>query len=63
MHQRSRPAVLPRGPHHAHNFALGGGTLDQAQLELALQDDDMPWVHRLVNDDIVQCHAANGTPD
>ncbi|MBP7566335.1 MAG: LLM class flavin-dependent oxidoreductase [Burkholderiaceae bacterium] len=55
-------AVLLRGAHHAHNLQLGGSTLDQPMLDRALLDGDEALVARLVTDDIVQRHAASGTP-
>lgn len=55
-------ATLLRGPHHAHNLALGGSVLDQARLDRALLDGDTALADALIGDDIVRRHAASGTP-
>jgi len=50
-------ATVLRGDHHAHNLALAGSQLDQPKLRASETPE------ALITDDIVDRHAAAGTPD
>lgn len=50
-----------RGGHHARNVALAGHALDQAALLAAYGAEDWAEVERLVDDKVVDAHAACGT--
>ena len=52
-----------RGAHHAQNVALAGVDLDQEALFAAYAAEDWATVDALVSDEVVDVHAAVGTPD
>jgi 5,10-methylenetetrahydromethanopterin reductase len=59
---RRNLAFVLRGAHHAHNLALAGTRLDQAELAAAFDAEDWATVERLVDDDVLDRHTASGTP-
>ncbi len=56
-------AFILRGGHHARNLALAGTRLDQEALAAAFAAEDWARVDALITDEVVQNHAAAGTPD
>jgi len=48
--------------HHARNLLLAGTKLDRRALSDAYAREDWAQLETLVSDDVVQRHAASGTP-
>ncbi|MDA9459576.1 luciferase [Bradyrhizobium sp. CCBAU 21359] len=63
-HDRLRRTLgfILRGQHHARNLSMAGTQLDQAALAAAYAEEDWAAVKTLVSDEVVQNHAASGTP-
>ncbi len=59
---RRTMGFILRGTHHAKNVALAGSSLDQKALWDAYRDEDWTRVERLITDDVLNRHAAAGTP-
>ena len=56
-------ALTLRGKHHSRNLELAGSRLNQAAVNNAITAGDLATAERLINDAIVEHHAAAGTPD
>lgn len=56
-------ATTLRGEHHARNLALSGSRLDQAALNAEFSAGDGDAADSLIDDAIVERHAAAGAPD
>jgi 5,10-methylenetetrahydromethanopterin reductase len=56
-------ATTLRGKHHARNLDLAGSRLDQDAINLAMASGDMDAADSLIDDAIVERHAAAGSPD
>ena len=52
-----------RGPHHAKNIELSGARLDREALWKAYAAEDWSAVEAMIGDDVVERHAAAGTPE
>ena len=56
-------ATTLRGKHHAQNLELAGSHLDQAAVNEAIASGNGDAVDKLIDDTIVERHAAAGTPN
>ena len=61
-HLRRTLGFILRGAHHARNVDLAGLDLDQEALFSAYAAEDWTSVDALVTDEVVDAHAAVGTP-
>ena len=55
-------ATTLRGKHHRHNLELAGSRLDQAAVNDAFYADNADTADRLISDEIIERHAAAGSP-
>lgn len=60
---RRTMGFILRGPHHAKNVELAGTRLDQSALWEAYRLENWAEVEALITDDVINRHAAAGSPD
>ncbi len=55
-------AYIFRNKHHAENIRMGGGTVDQKSLAVAIGKRDWEAAKKLISDEVVFAHSISGTP-
>jgi len=55
-------AYIFRNAHHAENIRLGGGSVDQQALAVAVSKRDWEAAKKFISDDVVFAHSVAGTP-
>ena len=55
-------AYIFRNTHHAENIRLGGGSVDQQALAVAVSKRDWEAAKKFISDDVVFAHSVAGTP-
>lgn len=55
-------AYIFRNTHHAENIRLGGGSVDQEGLAVAVSKRDWEGAKKFISDEVVFAHSVAGTP-